>query len=52
MRCAVEHPRLSDGKIGDVDHLLHFAVALSLDLAVLKGDERAERVFVLAQQKP
>ena len=49
-RLAVEHPRLADGEVGDVDHLLHFAVAFGLDLAVLERDERAERVLVLAQQ--
>jgi hypothetical protein len=47
-RLAVEHPRLTDREVGDVDHFLHFAVALCLDLAVLERDERAERVFVRA----
>ena len=32
-RQAVEHARLADGEVGDVDHLLHFAVAFGLDLA-------------------
>ena len=49
-RPAVEHPRLADGEVGDVDHLLHLAVAFGLDLAVLQRDERAERVLVLAQE--
>ena len=49
-RLSVEHSRLADGEIGDVDHLLHFAVALRLDLAVLERDERAERVLVRTQE--
>ena len=47
---AVEHARLADGEVGDVDHLLHFAVALGLDLAVLERDQRAERVLGGAQR--
>ena len=50
-RAPVEHPRLADREVGDVDHFLHFAVALGLDLAVLECDQRAERVLVLAQQR-
>ena len=46
---AVQHARLTDGEIGDVDHLLHLAVSLGLDLAVLQGHEAAERILVLAQ---
>ena len=49
-RLPVQHPRLADGEIGDVDHLLNFAIAFRLDLAVLERDERSERVLVLAQQ--
>ena len=40
---------MADREIRDVDHLLHFTVALGLDLAVLEGHEAAERVFVGAQ---
>ncbi len=47
---AVEHARLADGEIGDVDHLLHFAQALGLDLAVLERDQRAE-VFLRRAQR-
>ena len=50
-RPAVEHPGLADREIGDVDHLLDFAVALRLDLAVLERDQRAERVLVLAEER-
>ena len=32
-RHAVQHARLTHGEIGHVDHFLHFAVALGLDLA-------------------
>ena len=46
---AVQHARLPDGKIGDIDHLLDLAVALGLDLAVFHGDETAERILVAAQ---
>ena len=49
-RPPVQHPRLPDGEVRDVDHLLDFAVALGLDLAVLEGDERTERILVLAQE--
>ena len=52
---AVEHARLTDGKIRDVDHLLHLAVAFRLDLAVSQGHETAERVLVdpqLVGQRP
>ena len=46
---AVEHARLADREVGDVDHLLHLAVALGLDLAHLERDEAAERRLVPAQ---
>ena len=46
---AVQHARLADREVGDVDHLLHFAVALGLDLAHLERDEAAELRLVLAQ---
>ena len=39
---AVEHARLADGEVGDVDHLLHFAEPFGQDLAVLERNERAE----------
>ncbi len=47
---AVEHARLADREVGDVDHLLHFTVALGLDLAVFQRDQRAQRILVFAQQ--
>ena len=47
---AVQHARLADGEVGDVDHLLHFAVAFGLDLAVLQRDQRPKRVLVRAQR--
>ncbi len=49
-RVAVQHARLADREVGDVDHLLHFAVALRLDLAHFQRDQTAERVLVLAQR--
>ena len=48
-RQAVQHARLPDREIGDVDHLLHFTVALGFDLAVFEGNEAAERVFAIAK---
>ncbi len=49
MVIAVQHARLTHGKIGDVDHLLHFAQPLGQDLAVLERHERAE-VLLRASQ--
>ena len=46
---AVQHARLADREIGDVDHFLNLAVALGLDLAVLQGHQAAERILVGAQ---
>jgi hypothetical protein len=46
---AAEHARQAHRVVGDVDHLLDFAVALGLDLADLERDQAAERVLVLAQ---
>ena len=50
MRQAVELPRQADGEVADVDHLLHFAVALGADLAHLERDQIAERLLQLAQR--
>jgi hypothetical protein len=50
MVLAIEHARLADGEVGDVDHFLHLAVALGLDLAHLQADQAAERVLVPAQR--
>ena len=47
---AVEHARLADREVADVDHLLHFAVAFGLDLAHFHRDQAAQRVLVLAQR--
>ena len=44
-RQAVEHARLADGEVADVDHLLDFAIALGLDLAHLEADQAAEAVL-------
>src|SRR5438132_1590364 len=49
-RKAVKHPRLADGEVADVDHLLHFAFAFSDDLAGLERDELTELVFQLAER--
>ena len=46
---AVEHARLPDREIGDIDHLLHLAERLGEDLAVLERDQLAELTFVLPQ---
>src|SRR5947209_4459653 len=47
---SVEHPRLADGKIADVDHLLHFAFALGENFPGLESDELTKLVFQLAQR--
>ena len=46
---AVHHARLADREIGNVDHLLYFAIAFGLDFARLQGDQAAQRVFVFSQ---
>ena len=46
---AVQHPRLAERKVRDIDHFLDFAVAFGLDFAHLEADETAECVLVLAQ---
>jgi len=48
-RDAVELPREPDGKVGDVNRLLHLADAFRPDLPDLKRLERAERVEVPAE---
>jgi hypothetical protein len=48
-RKPVELPRESHRKIGNVDHLLHFAFAFSQNLSVFERNERAETVLVLSQ---
>ncbi len=47
---AVHHAALAHREVGDVDHLLHFAVALGLDLAHLQRNQRTQGVLVLAQR--
>ncbi len=46
---SVELARQADGEIGDIDHLLHFALALGQDLAHFERDQRAEIVFEAPQ---
>ena len=48
-RAAVELPRETDREVADVDHLLHLAETLLLDLPDLERDERAERLLLAAQ---
>ena len=45
----VQHARLADREIGDIDHLLDLAVPFGLDLAVFHRDQAAERILILAQ---
>ncbi len=47
---AVQHAALADREVGDVDHLLHFAVAFGLALAHFQRDQRTQRILVLAQR--
>ena len=46
---AIQHARLAHREVGDVDHLLYFAVALGFDLAVLERYQAAEGVLMQAQ---
>ena len=46
---AVQHARLPHREIRDIDHLLHFAIALRLDLAVFHRYQASERVLESAQ---
>jgi hypothetical protein len=46
---AVQHAGLTDRKIGDIDHLLDFAIAFRFDLPVLERNQAAQRVFVEPQ---
>ena len=48
-RAAVELAREADREVADVDHLLHLAEALLLDLPDLERDERAERLLLATQ---
>ncbi len=47
-RQAIKHPRLADGEVADVDHLLHLAFAFSEDLARLERNEFAQIALLLA----
>ena len=47
---AVELTRQADGKVANVDHLLHFAQAFLGDLARLPGHQFAQIRLVLTQQ--
>jgi hypothetical protein len=49
---AIELPRQSGREVADVDHLLHFAVALRANLAHLERDEIAERFLYVAKRVP
>jgi hypothetical protein len=46
---AIKLPAQPDGKIADVDHLLHFAQALGHDLAGLQRHQRAQIILGRAQ---
>src|SRR5689334_10396980 len=48
---AVHHARESDCEVGNIDHLLHFAIAFGFDLAGLERDQAAQSVLGLAQSK-
>ncbi len=47
---AVQHARLTDGEVADIDHFLDLAVALGLDFAHLHRDQAAERILVVSQR--
>src|ERR1700751_3483973 len=45
----VKLARQADGKVSNVNHLLHFALALGPDLSRFERDKRAEIVFVFTK---
>ncbi len=45
----VQHARLADGEVGNIDHLLDLAVALLFDLAGLQGYQAAQGILVFPQ---
>ena len=45
----VQHARLADREVADVDHLLHFAQCFALDLADLQLHQSREICFMGAQ---
>jgi len=49
-RVAVQHARLADSEVSDIDHLLYFAIAFGLDLAHLQCDQATQGILVLAQR--
>jgi len=48
-RQAVEHTRLANSKVADVDHFLHFAFALGNDFSCLERHELTKLVFHFTQ---
>ncbi len=48
-RQTVQHARLPDREVGDVDHLLHLAEAFREDLAVLQGHKGTQIALMAAQ---
>ena len=49
-RQAIQHARLADGEIADVDHLLHFAFAFGDNFSGLESDELAKFMFQFAER--
>src|SRR4051812_34207356 len=48
----VQHARLPNGEIANIDHLLNFALAFGNDLAGLKRNELPQLMFKIAQGVP
>jgi hypothetical protein len=46
----VKLARQTDGEVGDVDHLLDFALAFGANLPALHRDERAERRLLFTKR--
>ena len=46
----VQHARLPEGEVRHVNHLLHLAVTLGLDLADLHRDQAPQGIFLLPQR--
>ena len=46
---AIQHTRLANREITDIDHFLNFSITFSLDFAHLQADQAAQCILVLAQ---
>ena len=45
----IHHARLTNGEIGNVDHLLNFAIAFGFDFAHFQCNQTSQRVLIVTQ---